>query len=293
VIFAECKPIDELVDKLRPYKKVLLAGCATCVAECAAGGEREVDTLAPLLRMALKKQGHSVEIVTATLEKQCEWEFVEQLAEQVAEVDAVMSIACGIGVQALAERLGEWATGLLALGLFAAGLSSAITAPLAAALSVRGFLHEVGADGSRAGPADRWQETGWRYRAVWGGVLLFGLGFGLVGVAPIPAIVLAQAFNGVLLPLLATYLWIAVNDRSLVGSAYLVGPVANIWLGLCVLLTCLLGAAGVLRAGFRVIDRAPPGQGTLLGAGAILVACLVFPVLAKIRQGRSRPDPES
>ena len=104
MIFAECKPIGELVDKLRPYKKVLLAGCATCVAECAAGGEREVDTLAPLLRMALKKQGHSVEIVTATLEKQCEWEFVEQLAEQVAEVDAVMSIACGIGVQALAER---------------------------------------------------------------------------------------------------------------------------------------------------------------------------------------------
>lgn len=104
MIFAEWKPLDELIDKLKTHKKVLLVGCATCVAECAAGGEKEVETLAPLLRMALKKRDHSVEIVTATLEKQCEWEFIEQLAHQVTEVDAIMSIACGIGVQALAER---------------------------------------------------------------------------------------------------------------------------------------------------------------------------------------------
>lgn len=104
MIFAEWKPLDELIEKLKPYKRVLLVGCATCVAECAAGGEKEVETLAPLLRMALKKQGRDIEIVTATLEKQCEWEFVETLAEKVAAVDAVMSIACGIGVQALAER---------------------------------------------------------------------------------------------------------------------------------------------------------------------------------------------
>lgn len=104
MIFAEWKPLDELIDKLKIHKKVLLVGCATCVAECAAGGEKEVETLAPLLRMALKKHGHCVEILTATLEKQCEWEFVEQLAQQVGEVDAIMSIACGIGVQALAER---------------------------------------------------------------------------------------------------------------------------------------------------------------------------------------------
>jgi len=104
VIFAEWKPLDEMIEKLKPYKRVVLAGCATCVAECSAGGEKEVETLAPLLRMALKKQGHTVEILTATLDKQCEWEFVEQLAEQAATVDAMISIACGIGVQALAER---------------------------------------------------------------------------------------------------------------------------------------------------------------------------------------------
>ena len=104
MIFAEWKPIGELVDKLKAHKKVLLVGCATCVAECAAGGEKEVETLAPLLSMALKEKGSPVEITTATLEKQCEWEFVEELAEKVAQVDAVLSIACGIGIQALAER---------------------------------------------------------------------------------------------------------------------------------------------------------------------------------------------
>ena len=104
MIFAEWKPLDELVDNLKAHKKVLLVGCATCVAECAAGGEKETETLAPLLSMALKKQGHNVEITTATLEKQCEWEFVEDLAEKAANADAIMSLACGIGIQALAER---------------------------------------------------------------------------------------------------------------------------------------------------------------------------------------------
>ena len=78
MIFAEWKPLDEIVEKLVEHKNVLLAGCATCVAECATGGEKEVETLAPLLRMALKQKGYSVEIQTVTVEKQCEWEFLEE-----------------------------------------------------------------------------------------------------------------------------------------------------------------------------------------------------------------------
>jgi len=104
VIFAEWKPLDELVAKLEGHKRVLLVGCATCVAECAAGGEKEVETLAPLLSLALKKKGAAIEIVTCTLEKQCDWEFVEELAELLDGVDAIMSVACGIGIQAIADR---------------------------------------------------------------------------------------------------------------------------------------------------------------------------------------------
>ena len=60
MIVAEWKPIPELVEMIRGHKSLLLAGCATCVAECAAGGEREVETLAPLLHMAMPMRCHSI-----------------------------------------------------------------------------------------------------------------------------------------------------------------------------------------------------------------------------------------
>lgn len=107
MIFAEWKPVEELLEKLNKHKKVLLVGCATCVAECAAGGEKEVETLAPLLSMGLKHNGKEIEIITATIEKQCEWEFVEELTELTDGIDAILSLGCGIGVQALAERFPE------------------------------------------------------------------------------------------------------------------------------------------------------------------------------------------
>ena len=107
MIIAEWKPIQEICEKLLGHKNILVAGCATCVAECAAGGGKEVEELAPLLRMAMKIQGNPIQIYTKTLERQCEWEFVEELAQIVPKVDAIVSIACGIGIQALASRFPE------------------------------------------------------------------------------------------------------------------------------------------------------------------------------------------
>ncbi len=107
MIIAEWKPISEMVSYLRGAKSILLVGCATCVAECAAGGEREVNTLAPLLAMALKNEGQDVKVLTKTLERQCELEFVEDLADLVPQVDAIVSIACGIGMQLVAERFND------------------------------------------------------------------------------------------------------------------------------------------------------------------------------------------
>ncbi len=109
MIIAEWKPLPELMEKLRGHTNVLVAGCATCVAECAAGGEREVETLAPLLQMALKKEGRTITMRTMTVERQCEWEFVEELAKLAPEVDAIVSLACGIGIQAVAERFPDLA----------------------------------------------------------------------------------------------------------------------------------------------------------------------------------------
>lgn len=107
MITAEWKPIEEMVGYLRGHKKVLVIGCATCVAECAAGGEREVETLAPLLTMAMQNDGNPIEVKSATLERQCEPEFLEDIAEAAAEADAIVSVACGIGMQLVAERYAD------------------------------------------------------------------------------------------------------------------------------------------------------------------------------------------
>ncbi|MEW6261125.1 MAG: methylenetetrahydrofolate reductase C-terminal domain-containing protein [Thermodesulfobacteriota bacterium] len=104
MIIAEWKPIAEIVARLEGCRNILVAGCATCVAECAAGGEREVESLAPLIQMALAQRGYPVEVLTATLERQCEPEFIEPLFPKMETVDAVVSIACGIGIQTLGDR---------------------------------------------------------------------------------------------------------------------------------------------------------------------------------------------
>lgn len=183
----------------------------------------------------------------------------------------------------LADRLGGWAAGFFGWGLAAAGLSSAITAPLAAALTARG-LFGGGADDPR------WAPRAWRYRAVWGGVLLAGVAFGVSDVRPVPAILLAQAFNGVLLPVAAIFLLLAVNDRRLLGDA-LNGALANLLAAAVVLVTVVLGAAGVLRAGAAALGRPAPGEAWLLGTGLLLGLGLAVPVGRKIAGRRRSATP--
>jgi ferredoxin len=104
MIIAKQKPLEEIKEKIAPYEKILILGCGTCVAICFAGGEREVSILASALRMAEKLAGEKKEIGEQTIERQCEWEFLDKIADEVKEVDAVLSLACGVGVQAVSER---------------------------------------------------------------------------------------------------------------------------------------------------------------------------------------------
>jgi len=107
MIKVEQKPVDEILDFLEPYNKILLVGCNACVAVCHAGGEKEVGILAAALRMARKKLGHKLEILEDCSTRQCEPEFVEELREKVKSVEAVLSIACGVGVQTVAGRFSD------------------------------------------------------------------------------------------------------------------------------------------------------------------------------------------
>ncbi|WP_136807831.1 methylenetetrahydrofolate reductase C-terminal domain-containing protein [Desulfosediminicola flagellatus] len=104
MITAERKPLEELIDYISPYNKILLIGCNECVTVCAAGGRKEVGLLASGLQMAMLKKGKSVEIREHTLERQCDPEYVEELVSMIDGADAVMSMACGCGVQSIAAR---------------------------------------------------------------------------------------------------------------------------------------------------------------------------------------------
>ncbi|MGQ9859622.1 MAG: methylenetetrahydrofolate reductase C-terminal domain-containing protein [Thermodesulfobacteriota bacterium] len=103
MITAKRKPFEELREMLRPYRRVLIAGCGTCVAECASGGEKEVALLASQLRMEARLRGVELEVGEVTLDRQCVYEFVDQLTPLVRNYEAILSLACGAGVQVVAE----------------------------------------------------------------------------------------------------------------------------------------------------------------------------------------------
>ena len=105
MIVADRKRINEIRDMVKGHDRVLLVGCGTCVTVCLAGGEREVGILGSALRMALKLIGRGQVVVDeCVIERQCEDAFIDVLAGRAVEYDAICSLGCGAGVQALAER---------------------------------------------------------------------------------------------------------------------------------------------------------------------------------------------
>lgn len=126
--------------------------------------------------------------------------------------------------------LGPAARWFFAIGLFAAGMTSAITAPLAAAYATCGAIGL---------PPDL---RSMQFRAVWTFILLAGLSAALaVGKSPVTAIVFAQAANGLILPVVAVFLLVAVNQSRLMRE-YVNGVVANLLGAVMVLIAAGLGA---------------------------------------------------
>ncbi len=182
---------------------------------------------------------------------------------------------------ALEQRIGVGGGWLLAWGLFAAGLSSAITAPLAAAVTARSLFGSETAD---------WSPRSWRYRSVWIGVLLVGVGFGLSGTRPVPVIILAQALNGILLPFAAIFLLLVVNDRALMGER-VNGLLSNLAMTIVVTVTLVLGTSNVLRALSAAAGWATPTESVLLIAAAVVAAGAALPVTRWVLRRRRHTIP--
>ncbi|MGM9508736.1 NRAMP family divalent metal transporter [Larkinella sp. GY13] len=135
---------------------------------------------------------------------------------------------------ALANRVGGWSRRLFAFGLFAAGFTSALTAPMAAAVTSQSLLG--------------WAGSSWRYRLVWLGVMGVGLAFGLMNARPVPVIIVVQAINGVLLLVVTLFLFRAVNDKKLIPEAYRNSGLQNLAMLVVVAVSLLFGGWNVWLA---------------------------------------------
>lgn len=142
--------------------------------------------------------------------------------------------------QVLDSRIGSWATYLLALGLFSAGFSSLITAPLASALTAQGLF------GDSKQP-EQWAVNSRNFRLIWGVVLISGVSFSLAGFKPIPVIIAAQALNGLLLPFISVFLLMVTNDPKILGKN-INGMLSNCLLGVVVWISFILGLINIFKA---------------------------------------------
>ena len=126
---------------------------------------------------------------------------ISAAAPNLPKVTSAADLAAG-----LEPLYGRYATWFIALGLLAAGITSSITAPLAAAYVVKGMLGWQGGLNSL------------KFKSVWAGILILGVIFSSLRFQPIEIIRFAQVANGILLPVIAIFLFWIVNKRSVLGK---------------------------------------------------------------------------
>ena len=107
MIVAERKPFAEIKEMVEAHKRIMVMGCGTCVAVCMAGGEKEVELLASQLRLSARLEGKEIEVIEETVTRQCDKEYMEPFLDKARECDAVISTACGVGIQLLSDLIEE------------------------------------------------------------------------------------------------------------------------------------------------------------------------------------------
>jgi ferredoxin len=104
MIVADKKPVEEIIEYVKDAGKILVLGCNECVTVCEAGGKKEAGILGSTLRMYFANQGREVTVDERTLERQCDHEYLEEIRDIADQYDAIVSIACGVGIQFTAEK---------------------------------------------------------------------------------------------------------------------------------------------------------------------------------------------
>ncbi len=182
----------------------------------------------------------------------------------------------------LNSMLGNLAVYIFGFGMFAAGFTSAITAPLASAITARsifGINHP-----------DKWKPNSLYYYMVTIGILMVGVAFGLMRVKPIPAIIAAQAFNGLILPFISIFLIIVINDPSVMGERvnswwHNVLMISVVWL------TIVIGLLNIVKAVAKAFHLSLPNPDKLfliLSIIGVIISGYVFYHIIQLRRNRAK-----
>ncbi|AEB07934.1 methylenetetrahydrofolate reductase C-terminal domain-containing protein [Desulfobacca acetoxidans] len=103
MIKATPKPLEEIIDYVKDFSNILIVGCDGCVTVCEAGGMKEAKILGSALRLYYTQAGKDHEVIETTVTRQCDKEYLAGIKDLVENADAVISLACGCGIQYLTE----------------------------------------------------------------------------------------------------------------------------------------------------------------------------------------------
>jgi len=103
MIVGHQKPIEEILASLEGYRNILILGCGTCVSVCLTGGDKEAHALARAIERARAQEDLPPVLEVATMERQCERDWIPKFFNVSDEVEAILSLACGAGVQTVAD----------------------------------------------------------------------------------------------------------------------------------------------------------------------------------------------
>ena len=101
MIVGKLKPLEEIVSSITSFQKVLVLGCGTCVTVCLTGGDKEARALARELALAKHYKNSPPSLEVNTIERQCENDMIKAYLDVPSDCDAILSLACGAGVQTL------------------------------------------------------------------------------------------------------------------------------------------------------------------------------------------------
>ncbi len=134
--------------------------------------------------------------------------------------------------------INDYALYIFGFGMFAAGFTSAITAPLASAITAKSMFEKK---------EENWKSSSFNYQLIAIGVLAVVIIFGLLQIQPVPAIIIAQAFNGFILPFISIFMLMIINNPEVMKEK-INSHISNALMGFVVWITLLIGTINVLKA---------------------------------------------